>query len=142
MALVHSALDQARAGNATGAVATLKRAIARDPDSPDAHSTLGAILLQSGELRRFAEPELRAAIRLHPNFAPAQNNLASALDDLGRFDEAAFHFEIAIKLQEKLQRGSLQLRDDAEARASRFRSAEAIAGDRRGGVGGSSVGCG
>ena len=98
-AVVHSALDQARAGQVTDAIATLKRAAVLDPDSPDAHSTLGAILLQSGNAAA-AEPELRAAIRLHPNFAPAQNNLGSALDDLGRFDEAAFHFEIAIMLQE------------------------------------------
>ena len=45
-AVVHSALDQARAGQVTDAIATLKRAPVLDPDSPDAHSTLGAILLQ------------------------------------------------------------------------------------------------
>jgi Tfp pilus assembly protein PilF len=44
-----------------------------------------------------AEPALRAALRVQPNYAEAHNNLANLLSATNRFEEAKFHFEAALR---------------------------------------------
>jgi tetratricopeptide (TPR) repeat protein len=95
---VQFGLVQAQSGAARESVATLERAIALDPDLPDAYSAAGAIQLELGDTAA-AERNLRAALRIQPNYAAVHNNLGTLLSESGRFEEARYHFEEALLLQ-------------------------------------------
>jgi Flp pilus assembly protein TadD len=69
------------------------------PEQPTAHEYLGAAYLYS-ELPAQAIPELERAIQLAPPYAPLQYKLASALDKVGRADEAMKHYQAALALDE------------------------------------------
>ncbi len=69
------------------------------PEHPTAHEYLGAAYLYS-ELPAQAIPELERAIQLAPPYAPLQYKLASALDKVGRTDEAIKHYQAALALDE------------------------------------------
>jgi protein O-GlcNAc transferase len=84
---VQPGLIQTPAGKVRESVATLERAIALDPDLPDAYSTAGAAKLELGDTAA-AEKNLRAALRIQPNYVAVHNNLATLLSESGRFDEA------------------------------------------------------
>jgi Tfp pilus assembly protein PilF len=70
------------------------------PHHPTPHEYLGAAYLYA-ELPAKAIPELETAIRLAPPYAPLQYKLASALDKVGRGDEAVEHYQAALALDEK-----------------------------------------
>jgi predicted CXXCH cytochrome family protein len=88
-----------RQGRIPEAVADFEKAMALDPESPDAYNTAGAVLFETGAVAR-AETALRRAIQLQPNSAPAHGNLANLLSATNRFDEARTHFEAALRYKE------------------------------------------
>jgi tetratricopeptide (TPR) repeat protein len=95
---VQLGLVQAQAGKTRESVMTLERAIAIDPDLPDAYSTAGAIQFELGDTAA-AEQKLRTALRIQPNYAAVHNNLGTLLSEGGKFEEARYHFEEALLLQ-------------------------------------------
>jgi Tfp pilus assembly protein PilF len=95
---VQLGLVQAQAGKVRESIAALERAIALDPDLPDAYSAAGAIQLELGDTAA-AEKKLREALRIQPNYAAVHNNLATLLSESDRFEEARYHFEEALLLQ-------------------------------------------
>lgn len=82
--LGHVMRDQQRRQEA---IDCYEKAVALEPDMPDARNALGSALHSK---LRFAEAEAqyRACIRLSPEHLQAHFNLASVLMDLGRFEES------------------------------------------------------
>src|SRR5262245_50180463 len=80
-------LIAANAQRAEVAVDYLSRAIALDPTNAEGHNNLGAVFMQEG---RWAEAEacFRRATDRQPAFAAAQSNLAKALYDQQKLEEA------------------------------------------------------
>jgi len=66
----------------------VQRALALDAQLAEAHTSLGLIKFQYDWDWKQAEKELREAIRILPNYAPAHLFLADYLKAMGRFDEA------------------------------------------------------
>src|SRR5690242_5172903 len=75
-------------GDTPGAIAAVRRALALAPDFAPAHFHLGRLLQDRGDAATAAE-HFGAAARLRPGDARASNNLAAALNHLGRFAEGA-----------------------------------------------------
>jgi tetratricopeptide (TPR) repeat protein len=50
-----------------------------------------------------------SAVRIKPDYEPAQNNLGTALGSLGRLPEAIPHFEAAVRLRPELMEAQLNL---------------------------------
>ncbi len=74
------------------------KALAIDPDLPEAHTAL-ALIVQDYEWDwQTAEKEYRRAIELNPNYATAHHWYAEHLMFVGRFDEALKESEEARKL--------------------------------------------
>jgi FimV-like protein len=90
-----SYVDQGRKDDA---VAAFQKAIALDPELPEAYNSLGGVWFETRDAAR-AEPMLREAVRLTPNYAEAQNNLGSLLSAAGHFDEARYHYEAALRIK-------------------------------------------
>ncbi|HEX7177052.1 MAG TPA: tetratricopeptide repeat protein [Pyrinomonadaceae bacterium] len=74
-----------------------ERALQIEPSNSDAHTYLGALADQSGDLAA-AERHFAAAARAAPASAPARNNHGAALMRLGRTREAAREFAAALRL--------------------------------------------
>jgi TolB-like protein/DNA-binding winged helix-turn-helix (wHTH) protein/Tfp pilus assembly protein PilF len=74
-----------------------KRAVALEPNSSDAHFTLGEVEFGPWNWPG-AEEELRRAIALNPNNARAHEYLGWLLDDTGRLDEGWREYQIAQEL--------------------------------------------
>lgn len=72
-----------------------RRALALDPEQPDAHLNLGRLLHEAGELAA-AEHHYRDALALRPGDATAAFNLGVALEDAGRLPEAVDAYALAI----------------------------------------------
>jgi len=72
--------------------------VVKAPDNARAHASLGAALLEQGNLDA-AIPALQAALKLEAGTAEAHNNLAMALVDVGRANEALAHFAAALALR-------------------------------------------
>ncbi len=70
----------------------MRRAVAEEPKSADAHGLLGLILDQS-EKAMAAEREYRVALRLNPRSVSARANLGVLLARVGRHGEALQLFE-------------------------------------------------
>jgi tetratricopeptide (TPR) repeat protein len=71
------------------------RALALDPDHPEAHVNLGRLLHEEGDAEG-AESHYRAALRVQPEDATAAFNLGVALEDRGRAEEALAAYEQAL----------------------------------------------
>ena len=71
--------------------------VARNPASPAVHSNLAFILGHDGQ-KAASVAEYREALRLAPDDAFAENELAQALEDAGQPAEAIAHFESAVRL--------------------------------------------
>jgi tetratricopeptide (TPR) repeat protein/ferredoxin len=84
-------------GDLKSAVAEQRTLVAIEPSAP-ARVRLALLLLQEGGLEA-AITELRAVVADHPGFAAGHLNLAFALKEAGRGDEARQHFERAEALQ-------------------------------------------
>jgi serine/threonine protein kinase/Flp pilus assembly protein TadD len=72
-------------------------AVVLRPQSPGAHTNLGAALRDKGQLDE-AITEHRAAIRLNKDHAVAHTNLGLALQTKGQWDEAIAEYRAAIRL--------------------------------------------
>ncbi|HEY6867968.1 MAG TPA: tetratricopeptide repeat protein [Candidatus Eisenbacteria bacterium] len=72
-----------------------ERALALDPNLPDAHVNLGRLFQLHGERGR-AEPHYREAVRLSPDDPTPHFNLGVLLEELGRKDEAVHAYRQAI----------------------------------------------
>lgn len=73
----------------------IEAALARSPDSPDAHAALGDWLVEA-EQPDAAEAAFRAALKTAPDSAPIRTKLAEAVRLQGRFDEAIAELRQAI----------------------------------------------
>lgn len=67
--------DLAKSGNNEQAVARYREAVAYLGDSAELHTSLGAALARLGRMSE-AQAELQSALRVNPNFEPAQRILA------------------------------------------------------------------
>jgi tetratricopeptide (TPR) repeat protein len=74
--------------------------VAKRPDNPRAHCSLGfALASMPGELPQ-AITEYETAIRLHPNYSEAYNDLGIALEGMpGRANDAVHSFEEAVRIR-------------------------------------------
>lgn len=79
------------------AVASLRTAIALDPDLPAAHYELGKALIQTNDMEG-ALAALRRTTELLPEFASAWANLGAALGEMQQLDEAALTLRHAVAL--------------------------------------------
>jgi predicted O-linked N-acetylglucosamine transferase (SPINDLY family) len=86
-----------RQGALDAAAAACERALAADPDLPEAHHNLGLTLMNGGDPAR-AVPELERALELRPDGAPFLVSLAWALLARGRVGESIAHSRRAIAL--------------------------------------------
>src|SRR5262249_28716199 len=76
----------------------VQKALRSDPNSAEAHATLGLILSTYDPNWDQAGKEFREAIRLNPYYAEARHWYAWYLAVLGRSDEAIKSIELAAKL--------------------------------------------
>ncbi len=74
------------------------QALALDPQLAEAHTSLGLIQFQYDWDWEEAEKELKEAININPNYAPAHHFFADYLKAMGRFDEALVEIEKAQEL--------------------------------------------
>ncbi len=86
------------AGDSAAAESLFRQAIARDPDSAEAHFYLGVALSTQGQVAEAARA-YEAALRLEPGLAEAHWNLALAYTALGRPADAIAEFEAFIALR-------------------------------------------
>jgi Tfp pilus assembly protein PilF len=84
-----------RRGDLTAAVAAYQRALAIDPDYPDALSNLAGIYARQGRIDEAAEM-LQRALRAAPGNLRLQTNLGALYYQKRQFDEAARQFERVI----------------------------------------------
>jgi tetratricopeptide (TPR) repeat protein len=97
-ALIYSCVGNvlARKGRLDEAISHFQQAIALRPDYPDPHYNLGVVLLERRDVDG-AMAEFRTILALYPKDSEANTALANALVQKGLFQEAADHFEIALK---------------------------------------------
>lgn len=72
-------------------------AVAAQPDFPEAHSNLGNIYQEQGQLDQ-AVACYRQALRINPRFAGVHNNLGAALERLGLLADAVASYQEALRL--------------------------------------------
>jgi tetratricopeptide (TPR) repeat protein len=106
-------------GDAEGAAAELKKAIAARADYAEAFYTLGTVLKQQSKLQESAAA-LREAMRLQPDFAGAHTTLAAVLRQLGDNDAASAEFKLGAQLAK--QKTDLQAAVFATNSGRRLRS--------------------
>src|SRR5258707_2703633 len=82
------------------AIALLDPALARAPQSPELHLTLGSAWREKGDFQRAAF-HYQAALDAGPNFAPALANLADMRCDAGDREAARTLYDKAIKADPK-----------------------------------------
>jgi type IV pilus biogenesis/stability protein PilW len=85
-------------GERARAELSLERALARQPDYPEARNSLGVILAERGELDRAVE-SFQAALKSRPDFADAMNNLGYTLLQADQSEPAVKLFEQALVAQ-------------------------------------------
>lgn len=84
-------------GDRAAARELFERALASDPQSVEAHTYLGVIADQAGNLAE-AERHFAAAAIAAPLLASARNNHGVVLLRMGRLEEAARQFEVSLRL--------------------------------------------
>ena len=89
-ALYAEGMSALRKQDLAGAQATFEKLIRIAPRSPEAHNSLGWVLLNQGQVDSAVE-QFRSAIRLKPDFPQAHLNLANALSQ--RLDFAGAELE-------------------------------------------------
>jgi protein O-mannosyl-transferase len=75
-----------------------RHVLATAPDNYVAHTNLGLVLNQNGQVDA-AIAEYEAALRIQPAHARTHNNLGNALLGLGRTQEAIAHYEKALDIE-------------------------------------------
>lgn len=83
-------------GKLSEAAATLREAIADDPDYAPAHNNLGGVLEKMGD-SEGAIREFEAAVRAQPGYALAHRNWGIVLFDHGQTDPAIEQFQADLK---------------------------------------------
>ena len=116
-----------RNGQLDAAIAACERALAADPDLPEAHHNLGLTRMNAGD-PAHALPELERALELRPDSAQFHVSLAWALLALGQVGESIAHCQRAIALAPSFAPAHHHL---ANALVERGDRAGAIAGYRR-----------
>jgi predicted O-linked N-acetylglucosamine transferase (SPINDLY family) len=110
--LLAAAWQHYQAGRSNDAIDCLTAAIRLEPDVPEPHNNLGALLAEKGRLAE-AVASFREAIRLKPDYPEAQKNLANALRgqaqvhfkrgltlaQQGKYEEAAASYQQALHFQ-------------------------------------------
>ena len=85
-----------RKGDLEKARVAFGKALAIDPELPDAETSLGLVCMQSGDMLG-AVRAFKAAINLQPDLAESQDDLAIVLARQGKYEEASFHFQKAVE---------------------------------------------
>ncbi|CAK0780933.1 protein O-GlcNAc transferase [Gammaproteobacteria bacterium] len=75
-----------------------RRALALDPNSPEAHNNLGSVLFDNSRFQD-AERSYRAALALHADFPEAHYNLANVLHRQGQREAALVEYRTALSLR-------------------------------------------
>lgn len=96
--LIERGLNLARRGDVHSAVEELRKAVAVDAGSPEAHFHLGAALWYAGQGAQAAEA-LDAALRLDPAAAPAVSLRGVVFRESGDLESARRMFQRAVALQ-------------------------------------------
>src|SRR6266704_6091033 len=99
-ALYAEGMSALRKQDLAGAQAAFEKLIRVAPKSPEAHNSLGWVLLNQGQVDP-AVTQFRSAIRLKPDFPQAHLNLANALSQRRDFAEAESEAHEAIRLAPK-----------------------------------------
>ncbi len=89
--------DQLNSAEQARIRAKIAEALTLDPDSAEAHASLGLVLLVGGK-NSEAELALRRAVALNPNYASAHQWLGVALSRSAEMDGALEHLKLATKL--------------------------------------------
>ncbi len=93
----HAGLQRMASGDAAGAEACLRRALALAPDLAEAHANLALVLEQTGRPAE-AEVHYRLALAAKPDLALTHLNLGALLHSLKRLDEAEAAYRTALAL--------------------------------------------
>ena len=89
-------------GNQSCSLAALQRAVQLEPQSGQAHYTLGASRVRAQQLSTAAA-EFRLALKYQPGLAIAHSSLGSVLMDPGKSTEAEAEFREGLRLDPQLQ---------------------------------------
>ena len=105
------------AGEADRAAAAYRAALAADPAFEEAHVNLGALLARGRDLEGAIREETEA-LREKPDDVTAHTDLANALLESGRLDEAEPHYRAALRLDPEFPsaRAGLEMLEDLRRR--------------------------
>ena len=92
--------------NLQRAMGALERALAIDPDAPEALQAMAMVYQRQGE-RQLADETFRRALSANRDFTRGRNNYAAFLYDQGRIREACEQLELASKDSRYPQRAQL-----------------------------------
>jgi protein O-mannosyl-transferase len=90
------------------AIAQAQKAVRAQPNSAEAHGTLGASLARKGKPDEAAL-ELRKALQLNPKLRRANYNLGNCMLQEGRVDEAVARYEQELRIQPNFPEGQNNL---------------------------------
>lgn len=96
------AVEAIQNGNNAEAIRELKKAIALKPDYPDLHNYLGIAYGNHG-VSGDAIKEFEVALKINPYYMKARLNLALALYDCDRYEEAQTHIEHVLSVKPENQ---------------------------------------
>lgn len=100
LTVIEEAYQLIQAGNLRGAKQLLLQVITDSRDSAQAWFLLGAVYGQTGELDKCIS-SCRKAVEIQPRHLDAHYNLAQALQQAGRHDEAAMEYTAVLTLDPK-----------------------------------------
>ena len=100
------------------------RALDLDDSLAEAHTALGGVIFFGERDLRDAETKFRRAIELNPNYPMAHEWLGLLLAEMGRFDEALRHADLAVSL-DPFEATMYQARGMVQYYARRFDEAAA-----------------
>ena len=95
-------------GKSAQALAPMKEAVRLNPKDFNAHSNLGIINKDLGQLDR-AQESCQRAVELNPEFAEGFNNLGSVFTEMGKLKEAEAAYRKSIQINPKLAEAYLNL---------------------------------
>ena len=90
-------LSALKKGDLDGAITHVRRAVAIQPEYPEAHNTLGLLLGKKGTDALAVINEFQTALRQRPDFAEAHYNLGLVLAQLGQVDPCIAEFREAVR---------------------------------------------
>jgi type IV pilus biogenesis/stability protein PilW len=96
MSFYRLAQVQFEQGKTQEAIASLKKALSRNPKLAEAHDYLGIIYLQQSDPQQAAK-YLKKAVALNPYYTDAHNTLGVVYTELKKYDRAVAEFDLALK---------------------------------------------